>query len=136
MDEQQAGNNSPSPQQQTDKMPWEAGFWGAVGDTIKEVTTGLRGAAKAPAKPSVKPWEDGFWGGAKIAKPKPTPSLTRPQNEAAMKKAAVIQPHEVMPDTQSVASNIAEIDAEIKRARSPEQVTILKAERAKLERMK
>ena len=35
------------------------------------------------------------------------------QNEEAMKKAVVIQPSERQPDTQSLASNLAEIDKEI-----------------------
>lgn len=135
MDDNQAGKSSPSPQQ--NKMPWEAEFWGAVGDTIKEVKTGLVGASKAPAK---APWEDGFWGVThsslgvthnveqKIA-PK---SLFK--NEASLKVAAAIPPNEMLPDTRSAVSNIAEIDDEIKKARSPQQIAILKEERAKWER--
>lgn len=123
-----AGNESPS--QPQNKMPWEASFWGAVGDTIKEVKDGLTGAAKAPAK---APWEDGFWGTAKIVKQK-IAHKSMFKNERSMKAAVVIAPDEVMPDTQSAASNIAEIDAEIKKARSPDQIKILKAERAKWER--
>lgn len=136
MDELQAGSNSQSPQQQSDKMPWEAGFWGEVGNTIKEVVNGLQDPSKALAKPSaVKPWEQGFWDGVKIAKPKRVTTGPRPKNEAEMKKAAVIQPHEVMPDTQSARSNIAEIDAELQKARTQAQKDILLAERAKFMRM-
>lgn len=51
--------------------------------------------------------------------------------EANMKKASFITPTEKQPDTQSDASNLAEIDGEIKRATDPKVIAILKEERKK-----
>jgi hypothetical protein len=45
------------------------------------------------------------------------PSRVDVSTEAKMKKAVYIAPNEMQPDTQTVASNLAEVDEEIARAK-------------------
>lgn len=73
--------------------------------------------------------------GSKAPVTLPTASAVPVKTEAQMKLAAVIQPNERMPDTQSPSSNIAEIDAEIavakKRGLPKSEIEALMQERAK-----
>lgn len=131
MAEPQAGENSQA-QSPTNKMPWEAGFWGAVGNTIDQVKQGLGEAVKAPPKASFKPWEAGYWEGKVVPKVKTPKSDVSFKTEADMKRAVVIPPDEVMPDTRSVASNLAELDKEIANTKNPTILRILQDERKRI----
>lgn len=66
----------------------------------------------------------------------PTPAASGPiLNETQMRKNVVIQPHERQPDTQSLASNLAEIDKEIadaKKSNNKAAITVLTEHRNKL----
>lgn len=58
------------------------------------------------------------------------PARVDVSTEANLKKAVVIQPHERQPDTQSLASNLAEIDQEIKNTKDKKARDILIQHRA------
>lgn len=121
MADSQAGESS---QAQQNKMPWEASFWGAVGETIKEVKEGLVG----PSKPVYKPWESGFWEGKNTP---PVPKVFSVKTESDMRKAVMIQPGEPYKDSTRQA-NLNEIDAEIRNTKNPTILKILKEERARI----
>lgn len=109
----------------SNNMPWEAGFWGNSGPS-PEVAPDVK-----PAK-TARPWEPGFWDGKTSPVKSISPKSIDFKSDKGVREALVIKPNEVMPDTQSVASNIAEIDNEIKNAKSSKQIAILKAARDKL----
>lgn len=91
----------------------------------------------AAVKRVVKPWLM-EWG--LIAKESPVappktfhkPSPVDVSTEAKMKKAVYIAPHEKQPDTQSLQSNLAEIDLEIKNAKQKSIKDILIAQRERM----
>ena len=120
--------------------PW-LGDWKTVAKASGDYTPPEKpqeGAIEA-VKRVVKPWLMD-WGliakQSPVEAPKATvtvaPSAVDVSTEAKMRKAVVIQPHERMPDTQSLASNLAEIDVEIKNAKDKSVRAILVAERAKI----
>lgn len=127
-----------SPQQPTNKSPWEAGFWGRVGEGIDQVKEALLGpSSPAPEPPKSKttmPWDAPYWEGKKFPKQKPVPTGLDFKTDEGIKAAMVIKPGEVMPDTQSVDSNLAEIEKEIRNTSDPAAKAVLMQERAKLER--
>lgn len=94
--------------------PWER-VWDSAKKAFVEAKESIKTSIEAvKEKP---PWE---WTAADFKKEKkpaalPMPSPVDVRTEDKMKKAAVIQAHERMPDTQSVSSNLQEIDAEIAR---------------------
>lgn len=120
--------------------PW-LGDWKTVakasGDYIPPEKP--QGGVVEAVKGVIKPWLM-EWGliakQAPVAPSKATvpvaPSSVDVSTEAGMKKAVVIQPHERMPDTQSLASNLAEIDLEIKNAKDKGVRDILVQQRARL----
>ena len=120
--------------------PW-LGDWKTVAKASGEYIPPEKpqGGVVEAVKGAIKPWLM-EWG--LIAKQAPVeaskatvpvaPSTVDVSTEAKMKKAVVIQPHERMPDTQSLASNLAEIDVEIKNAKDKSVRAILVAERAKI----
>lgn len=102
--------------------------WLQKWDTVAKASGEYTAPAKAQEGPVaavkrvVKPWLM-EWGliakESPVAPSKPsvplTPSRVDVSTEAKMKKAVYIAPHEVMPDTQSDSSNVAEIQMEIDR---------------------
>lgn len=116
--------------------------WLQKWDTVAKVSGEYTPPQKAQEGPVeavkrvVKPWLM-EWGliakESPVAPFKPTvpfsPSPVDVSTEAKMKKAVVIQPHERQPDTQSLQSNLAEIDLEIKKATSAKTKAILVAHR-------
>ncbi len=119
--------------------------WLQKWDTVAKASGEYTPPAKAQEGPVaavkrvVKPWLM-EWGliakESPVAPPKSNvpfaPSPVDVSTEAKMKKAVHIATHERMPDTQSLQSNLAEIDNEIKNAKSSGQIAILKAARDKL----
>lgn len=105
--------------------------WDGVVGAVKEVFVTTKKAVK-----DMLPWEgvdttpDPKSAPRVIKEPSPVDVSTEPK----MISAAKIQPHEVMSDTQSAASNLAEIDTEIANAMksgNSRAVKILQQERKK-----
>lgn len=115
--------------------PW-LGDWKTVAKASGEFIPPEKpqGGVVEAVKGVIKPWLM-EWG--LIAKQAPiapsktfhNPSTVDVSTEAGMKKAVVIKASEVQPDTQSLASNLAEIDKEIANASSKVIKDILIAHR-------
>ena len=107
--------------------PWD-GIEGLAQQAVKNVTTAVK---------KVVPWE----GVDTTPKQAPTPAVA-PQkmdmNVSAVPLKTEVQMKAAMqgigPDTSDPRNNIAEIDAELKKAKDPEVIKILQAERRKNER--
>lgn len=131
MPNQQAGESSQA-QPPVNKMPWEAGFWGEVGNTISQVAEGLTGASKAPPEPVKKalaPWERGFWDNVP-KKRLMEPEQVNVKTEAQMKVAVQLSPSEKAASMRYETSdrNIADLKAEIARTKNSEAKTVLETE--------
>ena len=126
---------------ETTEKPWEAPSWQDVAKASGvPVESAPPEGVVGRVKKAVKPWlED--WGiiaresEKQAPKKAPAPPVYAPSpvdvsTEAKMKKAITIQPHERQPDTQSLESNLAEIDLEISRKNiAPREKAILIAHR-------
>lgn len=106
--------------------------WDGIEGLVKQAVTNVTNTAKKFA-----PWE-GLDTSPKEA-PKPAQAAPKmdmsvsavPVKTEVQMKAAV---QGIGPDTSDPRNNIAEIDAELKRAKDPEVIKILQAERRKNER--
>lgn len=125
----QATGNNPSAEEKK-PAPWEQ-TW--VLKPVQAVTEAIDTAKKAVEGVKM-PWERDW----KVkAAPTTTPPVKMPteavdvRTEAKMKKAAIIQTSEVLPDTRSHQSNIDEIDQELSKTKDQNIKKILLAERNK-----
>ena len=125
----QATGNNPSAEEKK-PAPWEQ-TW--VLKPVQAVTEAIDTAKKAVEGVRM-PWERDW----KVkAAPTTTPPVKMPteavdvSTEAKMKKAAIIQTSEVLPDTRSHQSNIDEIDQELAKTKDEGVRRILLAEKNK-----
>lgn len=125
----QATGNNPSAEEKK-PAPWEQ-TW--VLKPVQAVTEAIDTAKKAVEGVKM-PWERDW----KVkAAPTTTPPVKMPteavdvSTEAKMKKAAIIQTSEALPDTRSHQSNIDEIDQELSKTKDQNIKKILLAERNK-----
>lgn len=122
-------------------MPWQQNWTPkpiqAISSAAQAVEEGVGGALEA-IKSGKMPWDMSWKAKKAVEAVKPSQPITQDAsayaNERAMKKTAVIHPSERQPDTQSVESNIAEIDKELARAKNKSIIAILNAEKEKLMR--
>ena len=119
--------------------------WLQKWDTVAKASGEYTPPAKAQEGPVaavkrvLKPWLM-EWGliakESPVAPPKSNvpfaPSPVDVSTEAKMKKAVHIAAHERMPDTQSLQSNLAEIDNEIKNAKHKSIKDVLVAQRERM----
>ena len=109
---------------------WELKPRQALKEVIEKATTALEGV-----KTGKMPWDMDWKEKPRKEAPKPvpmaSPTKVNVRTEADMRKAMIINPNEVQPDTRSAESNLAEIDAELSKTKDPLIIKVLNEERKK-----
>lgn len=110
---------------------------GAYEEPVKQ-DTGIVETVKRAVKPWLMEWgliaKEGNKNAPVPVKAPSTPARVDVSTEAKMKKAAIIQPHEVQPNIheESKSNRLAELQKEIKNAKDPRILKVLKDELVKV----